>query len=223
MAHSEFEPLCQPCFGLDIFKRGSRELFAWGWLPTVILLIAASWVARITGVCLMIYNIFTRRDRGNCPQEQNQQSLLRTDQATVTCLAWPHSSLQVKTAIRTSVESLTMINQAILWPGLFNHCAFLPPHVQTYSSCLYPGRWAYVRILLFPTVHLCHTIALLPLPFAITRLFIWHSGVNAWSWYVKPLELAFGLEFQFQVWRKYKKLWQVKHDVLGVWPYKNLN
>jgi hypothetical protein len=29
---------------------GSLELFAWGWLQTVILLNSASWVARITGV-----------------------------------------------------------------------------------------------------------------------------------------------------------------------------
>jgi hypothetical protein len=35
---------------LGIFEIGSHELFAWGWLRTTILLISASWVARITGV-----------------------------------------------------------------------------------------------------------------------------------------------------------------------------
>jgi hypothetical protein len=33
------------------FKIGSCELFDQGWLWTAILLISASWVARITGVC----------------------------------------------------------------------------------------------------------------------------------------------------------------------------
>jgi hypothetical protein len=37
-------------FVLGIFKIGSWELFAWGWLWTMILLIFASWVAGITGV-----------------------------------------------------------------------------------------------------------------------------------------------------------------------------
>jgi hypothetical protein len=42
------EALHQPC---DSFlKIGSCELFAWGWFWTVILLIPASWVARMTGV-----------------------------------------------------------------------------------------------------------------------------------------------------------------------------
>jgi hypothetical protein len=35
---------------LGIFQIGAQELFAWGWLRTVILLIAAFSVARITGV-----------------------------------------------------------------------------------------------------------------------------------------------------------------------------
>jgi hypothetical protein len=35
---------------LGIFEIGSCELFAWDWPRTTILLIAASWVARITGV-----------------------------------------------------------------------------------------------------------------------------------------------------------------------------
>jgi hypothetical protein len=42
--------LSQPCFVLDSFKIGSTELFAQGCLPTVILMIFASGVARITGV-----------------------------------------------------------------------------------------------------------------------------------------------------------------------------
>jgi hypothetical protein len=45
-------PLCQPFFVMVIFKVGSRNLFALGWLQTEILLISASWVARITGVPL---------------------------------------------------------------------------------------------------------------------------------------------------------------------------
>jgi hypothetical protein len=36
------EPLHQPCFVLLIFEIGSWELFAWAWLPIVILLISAS-------------------------------------------------------------------------------------------------------------------------------------------------------------------------------------
>jgi hypothetical protein len=53
-----------PVFVLGVFKIESCELFAWGWLPTMMLLISASWVARITGVrcwrpakrCLFILN-----------------------------------------------------------------------------------------------------------------------------------------------------------------------
>jgi hypothetical protein len=39
-----------PIFVMGIFEIGSHELFAQGWLWTAILLISASWVARITGV-----------------------------------------------------------------------------------------------------------------------------------------------------------------------------
>jgi hypothetical protein len=35
---------------LNIFKIASLELFAQGWLQTLILLISAFWVARITGM-----------------------------------------------------------------------------------------------------------------------------------------------------------------------------
>jgi hypothetical protein len=42
------ELLCQPCFVLSIFETASRELFAQDWLRTLILLISASWAARIT-------------------------------------------------------------------------------------------------------------------------------------------------------------------------------
>jgi hypothetical protein len=35
---------------LGIFKINFHKLFAWGWLRTVILLISASWEARITGM-----------------------------------------------------------------------------------------------------------------------------------------------------------------------------
>jgi hypothetical protein len=35
---------------LSIFEVGSHELFAWGWLRTVILLLSISGVARITGM-----------------------------------------------------------------------------------------------------------------------------------------------------------------------------
>jgi hypothetical protein len=38
------------CFMLGIFEIGSHKLFPQGWLWTMILLIAASWVARIIGV-----------------------------------------------------------------------------------------------------------------------------------------------------------------------------
>jgi hypothetical protein len=37
-------------FVLGFLKIGSSKLFALGWLRTVILLISASWVARVTGV-----------------------------------------------------------------------------------------------------------------------------------------------------------------------------
>jgi hypothetical protein len=40
---------------LGIFKLGSWELFAWGWLWTMILLTSASWVAGITPVPAPIY------------------------------------------------------------------------------------------------------------------------------------------------------------------------
>jgi hypothetical protein len=42
---------------LGIFNIGVWELFAWGWLWTVILLFSVSWIARISGVssqCLAI-------------------------------------------------------------------------------------------------------------------------------------------------------------------------
>jgi hypothetical protein len=45
-----FEPLYQPFITLNFFKIGSHELFAWGWFWTIILLISAYWVARITSV-----------------------------------------------------------------------------------------------------------------------------------------------------------------------------
>jgi hypothetical protein len=35
---------------LDIFELGSHKLFAQGWLQTMILLISAFWVTRITGM-----------------------------------------------------------------------------------------------------------------------------------------------------------------------------
>jgi hypothetical protein len=35
-------------FVLGIFEIGSHKLFIWGWLQTLILLISASWIARIT-------------------------------------------------------------------------------------------------------------------------------------------------------------------------------
>jgi hypothetical protein len=45
------EPFHQPFFVMGVFKIGSRELFACaGFEPAAILLISASWVARITGV-----------------------------------------------------------------------------------------------------------------------------------------------------------------------------
>jgi hypothetical protein len=44
------EPLFQPFSVLDIFEIGSHGLFVWGWLWTAVLLIFASWVARITGM-----------------------------------------------------------------------------------------------------------------------------------------------------------------------------
>jgi hypothetical protein len=39
---------------MGYFEIGSHELFAWGWLQTMILLISASWVARITGMSTSI-------------------------------------------------------------------------------------------------------------------------------------------------------------------------
>jgi hypothetical protein len=45
-----FEPLCQPFFVLNIFEIRSCELSCPSWPQTVILLISASCVARITGV-----------------------------------------------------------------------------------------------------------------------------------------------------------------------------
>jgi hypothetical protein len=44
------EPLHQSCFVMGFFKIGSCQVFVQGWLRTVILLISASWIARITGV-----------------------------------------------------------------------------------------------------------------------------------------------------------------------------
>jgi hypothetical protein len=44
------EPLHQPFLVLSFFEIGSRNLFAPVWLQTSILLISASWVARMTGV-----------------------------------------------------------------------------------------------------------------------------------------------------------------------------
>jgi hypothetical protein len=51
---------------------GSQELFAWGWLLTAILLISASWVARITGArlkheFLMFTKFFQALANGNPP------------------------------------------------------------------------------------------------------------------------------------------------------------
>jgi hypothetical protein len=42
--------LHQPIFGMGFFKTRPNELFAWSLFWTVIFLISASWVARITGV-----------------------------------------------------------------------------------------------------------------------------------------------------------------------------
>jgi hypothetical protein len=39
-----------PFFVTGVFEIGSLELFPWVWIQTTILLIAASWVVRITGV-----------------------------------------------------------------------------------------------------------------------------------------------------------------------------
>jgi hypothetical protein len=47
---SIIEPLCQPFFVLDIFDTGSHKLFAMGWPPSEILLMSASWIARIIDV-----------------------------------------------------------------------------------------------------------------------------------------------------------------------------
>jgi hypothetical protein len=44
------EPLCQPFVEKGFVKIGSHGTICLGWLWTVILLISASWVARITGV-----------------------------------------------------------------------------------------------------------------------------------------------------------------------------
>jgi hypothetical protein len=44
------EPLHQPYFCEGLFKRGSRETTCPGWVWTAIFLIAASWIARITGM-----------------------------------------------------------------------------------------------------------------------------------------------------------------------------
>jgi hypothetical protein len=44
------EPLHQPIFVMGFFEIGSHELFDQGWFQTTILLISASWVARITGM-----------------------------------------------------------------------------------------------------------------------------------------------------------------------------
>jgi hypothetical protein len=45
-----FEPLCQPCFVLDFFQYRVKQTICTGWLWTTILLITASWVARIIAV-----------------------------------------------------------------------------------------------------------------------------------------------------------------------------
>jgi hypothetical protein len=44
----------------EFFEIGSHELFPWGWLWATILLISASWVARITGtsICIILIKIF---------------------------------------------------------------------------------------------------------------------------------------------------------------------
>jgi hypothetical protein len=52
------EPLHQPFLGMFFFKIGSQGLFAWGWLWTAILLISASWVARITRVSYQCWHEF---------------------------------------------------------------------------------------------------------------------------------------------------------------------
>jgi hypothetical protein len=60
------EPLHQPFFKMGFFEIGSWELFAWGWFQTAIL-IAASWVARITGmsppVQSIAYKIYMKSQR----------------------------------------------------------------------------------------------------------------------------------------------------------------
>jgi hypothetical protein len=60
------EPLHQSLFVMGFVKIGSRELFCPGWLETLILLISASWVVRITGmshwcltICLFIIPLYT--------------------------------------------------------------------------------------------------------------------------------------------------------------------
>jgi hypothetical protein len=38
-----------PFFVIRFFKMGVSQTFSLGWLPTIIFLISASWVARVTG------------------------------------------------------------------------------------------------------------------------------------------------------------------------------
>jgi hypothetical protein len=61
------EPLQQSFFVKRFFETGSHKLFARGWLQTMILLISASWEARITDVSHWCLAVLVTFDKFVCP------------------------------------------------------------------------------------------------------------------------------------------------------------
>jgi hypothetical protein len=55
-----------PCFVMRFFQIGAHELFTQGWLQTSILLISASWVARITGMSHQHLTVLDIFEIGSC-------------------------------------------------------------------------------------------------------------------------------------------------------------
>jgi hypothetical protein len=91
----------------------------------------------------LINDIFIRRDGGNHPQGKEQWSLLRTDHPpgnddllilTRLLLSSDDSDDNFsKTPLKT--RTVTVINQAILYPGLFSNYTHLSPPVPN-SFCV---------------------------------------------------------------------------------------
>jgi hypothetical protein len=113
------EPLHQPFFVKRFFEIGSCELFIYlGWLQTAILLISASWVARITGVShqhpafrSFWYAVRDCKSRERVHETPDMNSLIHSfPQAPYFSRAWQHViQIPLLSGIFLSSETLTVM------------------------------------------------------------------------------------------------------------------